>query len=251
MIDPTRLPPLRLMQYEHPCSYLPGRTARMQFAWSSQMPSAYYEVLLHHGFRRSGCMVYRPTCATCRECQSIRVLANEFRPNRSMRRCWSANQDLKVEFAEPRLSPTKIDLYRRYLESRHERDPAESPEDFLYQSPVPSGEITFSLHDRPICVAIVDHIPSGLSAVYTYFDPNESARGLGTFAVLWELDYCRRNGLPYLYLGYYVRECRKMNYKIRFEPYEIRQPSGVWSRHPTEQSEPDRSSPVQSEARLS
>jgi arginine-tRNA-protein transferase len=118
----------------------------------------------------------------------------------------------------------------RYLESRHERESSDGPEDFLYDSPVQSSEIMFYLRDRLVSVAIVDHVPSGLSAVYTYFDPDESARGLGIFAVLWELEYCRRHSLPYLYLGYYVHDCRKMNYKNRFAPHEILSPGGVWRR---------------------
>jgi arginine-tRNA-protein transferase len=204
----------------------------MQFGMSSHLLSAKYEWLLDHGFRRSGRMVYRPMCAGCHECQPIRVLASEFLPNRSMRRCWSANQDLAARVAEPALSSVKSQLYERYLESRHEREAADGPQDFLYDSPVRSSEITFYDRDRLVCVAIVDHVPSGLSAVYTYFDPDDTTRGLGTFAVLWELDYCRRHGLRHLYLGYYVRDCRKMNYKIRFAPHEILSPGGVWCRRP-------------------
>jgi leucyl-tRNA---protein transferase len=202
----------------------------MEYGFSLHVPPAWYEQLLNHGFRRSGRMVYRPICSNCRECQPIRVLAREFRPNRSMRRCWNANQDLKVRVAEPALTPAKSQLYERYLEARHERDPGDGPESFLYDSPVRSSEIAFHDKDRLVCIAIVDHVPSGLSAVYTYFDPEEAARGLGTFAVLWELDHCRRHDLPYLYLGYYVRDCRKMNYKTRFWPHEILSQSGAWVR---------------------
>src|SRR5262245_2481686 len=174
---------LRLASYSHPCSYLPGRIASMEYGFSMYVPPAWYERLLNHGFRRSGRMVYRPICAACRECQPIRVLAREFQPNRSMRRCWKANKDLEVRIAEPALTTAKSLLYERYLESRHEREPGDGPENFLYDSPVQSSEILFHHESRLVCVAIVDHVPSGLSAVYTYFDPDETARGLGTFAV--------------------------------------------------------------------
>jgi arginine-tRNA-protein transferase len=147
-----------------------------------------------------------------------------------MRRCWAANQDLTVQIGEPKLSAEKTQLYERYLESRHEREPGDGPGDFLYDSPVESSEIAFAARGRIICIAIVDHVPSGLSAVYTFFDPTEDARSLGTFAVLWELDYCRRHDFPYLYLGYYVRDCRKMNYKTRFVPHEILSADGAWCR---------------------
>lgn len=231
MIASGQLPILQLRRYEHPCSYLPGREARMEFAFSVRLPATKYEQLLEQGFRRSGRMVYRPVCAGCRECQPIRVLASEFRPDRSMRRCWRANQDLEVRIGRPEFSVEKAELYRHYLEARHEREPGDGPEGFLYDSPVESREIEFRLGDRLVCVAIVDLIPAGLSAVYTYFGPDFAARGLGTFAVLWEIDFCRQRGWPYCYLGYYVRDCQKMNYKTRFVPHEIRDGDSVWRRH--------------------
>ena len=230
MKAPVQLPILRLSHYEHPCSYLPGREARMEFAFSVRLPAANYQRLLEQGFRRSGRMVYRPVCIGCRECQPIRVLAREFRPDRSMRRCWRANQDLDARIGPPQFSVAKSELYGRYLEARHEREPGDGPESFLYDSPVESREIEFRLGDQLVCVAIVDQVPSGLSAVYTYFDPHFAARSLGTFAVLWELEYCRRQGWPYYYLGYYVRDCRKMNYKTRFMPNELLSPDGTWRR---------------------
>ena len=112
----------------------------------------------------------------------------------------------------------------------HEREPGDGPESFLYDSRTESREIEFRLGDQLVCVAIVDRVPSGMSAVYTYFDPDLAGRGLGTFAVLWELEYCRRQGWPLCYLGYFVRDCRKMNYKTRFKPNELLSPDGVWRR---------------------
>jgi len=130
----------------------------------------------------------------------------------------------------PRLTSEKTELYRGYQTARHDKDDPSGPQDFLYASPVESLEIEFRLGDELVAVAIVDVVPAGLSAVYTYFSAEHSARGLGTLAVLWEIDYCRRIGKPLLYLGYYVRECRKMNYKNRFVPHEILGPDGVWHR---------------------
>jgi arginine-tRNA-protein transferase len=230
MNAPVEFRILALANYEHPCSYLPGRTACMEFGMPWRLSPAKYETLLERGFRRSGSMVYRPVCRSCRECQALRVLTAEFRPDRSMRRCWKTNQDLEVRIGKPEYTPQKGQLYRRYLEMRHEREAPEGPQEFLYDSPVSSSEICFYRRNQLISVAIVDQVPSGLSAVYTYFDPDHSARGLGTFAVLWELDYCRRQALPHLYLGYYVRDCRKMNYKNRFQPFEILSPTGAWCR---------------------
>jgi arginine-tRNA-protein transferase len=216
--------------WPHACSYLPDREANTEFAFVRRITPAAYERFLNAGFRRSGQMIYRPACGGCRECQPIRVLVDEFQPDRSMKRCWRANQDLTALVVHPRLTPEKTDLYCRYQTARHEKDDPSGPEDFLYSSPVESCEIEFRLGDELVAVAIADVVPSGLSAVYTYFAPELSARGLGTFAVLWEIDYCRRLSKRNLYLGYYVRECRKMNYKSRFVPREILGPDGAWRR---------------------
>jgi arginine-tRNA-protein transferase len=194
------------------------------------MTGELYEQYLNAGFRRSGQIVYRPACENCRECQPLRVPVSEFQPDRSMRRCWRANQDLVTHIGLPRLTPAKLDLYRRYLITRHDEEDPSGPEDFLYLSAVESLEVEFRLGEELVAVAIVDVVPSGLSAVYTYFAPEHASRGLGAFAVLWEIDYCRRQGKPYVYLGYYVRDCRKMNYKTRFAPHEILAPDGVWQR---------------------
>ena len=222
------LPVLMLGSYPHPCSYFDGREAQTEFTISRRLPAATFERLLELGFRRSGRMVYRPTCNGCHDCQSIRVLVPDFRPDRSMRRTWRDNRDLTVRVGRPKLSDEKCELYERYLTTRHEREPGGGLEEFLYESPVESREIEFRLGDKLVSVAIADLLPRGLSAVYCYFDPDLPSRGLGTFAVLWEIDYCRRRGWPYCYLGYYVRDCRKMNYKNRFVPHEILGEDGVW-----------------------
>lgn len=227
-----KLPVLTMPGWPHPCSYLPGREANTEFALVRRIAPEGYERFLNAGFRRSGRMIYRPSCGSCRECQPIRVVVEEFQPDRAMRRCWRANQDLAVRVVRPRLTPEKTDLYRRYLAARHDKDDPSGPEDFLYSSPVESREIEFRLGDKLLAVAIVDVVPSGMSAVYTYFDPQHPARGLGTFAVLWAINYCHLHSKRYLYLGYYVRDCRKMNYKNRFTPCEILGPDGVWNRWP-------------------
>jgi arginine-tRNA-protein transferase len=225
------LPVLMLGHYPHPCSYFDDREAQTEFTIARQLSAANLERLLEMGFRRSGRMVYRPNCASCHDCQSIRVLVQEFEPDRSMRRTWRANQDLAVHVGRPRLTDEKCELYERYLAIRHEREPSGGLEEFLYESPVESREIEFRLAGKLVSVAIADVLPSGLSAVYCYFDPELATRGLGTHAILWEIDYCRRRNQLHLYLGYYIRDCRKMNYKNRFVPHEILSPAGSWARH--------------------
>jgi len=215
---------------EHACSYLPGQSASLEFTLSRRMTAGIYEGLLERGYRRSGRMFYRPVCTECRECQPVRVLTAEFRPDRSMRRAWQRNQDLIVTVRSPTPSREKLQLYGRYLAARHDKEDGDGLVDFLYRPPVPSREIEFRLADRLVCAAICDVVPSALSAVYTYFDPDLGPRGLGTFAVLWQIEHCRQLGKPFLYLGYFVRDCRKMNYKRRFRPHEMLSASGVWSR---------------------
>lgn len=230
MITDHQLKQILFTSEPHACSYLPGREARSQFTFAGRMPGELYERLLVRGFRRSGQMVYRPVCLGCQECQSIRVLAGEFQPDRSMRRAWRANQDLTIRVGRPGLTAEKRRLYHRYLELRHDRTEEGDIESFLYESPVETREIEFRLAGAIAAVAISDVVPSGLSAVYTYFDPDLTSRSLGTFAVLWQIEHCRRRGLPHCYLGYFVRDCRKMNYKNRFTPHEMLGADGEWRR---------------------
>ncbi len=230
-VNETKLLPITtLTEYSHPCSYLPGREARTEFVFAGRVRAAMYGRLLARGFRRSGHMIYRPNCAGCRECQPIRALTESFRPDRSMRRNWRTNQDLVARIAQPRLSAEKRDLYARYLSVRHDKESSEGLDDFLYATPVDSLEIEFRLNGTLVGVAIADVVPTGLSAVYTYFEPQLASRGLGTFAVLWQINFCRERRRPHLYLGYFVRDCRKMNYKNRFVPHEILGPDGQWHR---------------------
>ena len=200
----------------------------MEFGFTQRMTPSSYERFLNAGFRRSGQMIYRPSCKGCQECQPIRILAQQFRPDRSMRRCWRANQDLVSQMGPPLLSTEKTELYQRYISTRHDKEDPAGPEDFLYLTPVESREVEFRLDGELVSVAIVDTVPSGLSAVYTFFAPEQATRGLGTYAVLWEIEYCRQHDLPYVYLGYYIRDSRKMNYKTRFQQYQIRQHGGEW-----------------------
>jgi arginine-tRNA-protein transferase len=219
--------------WEHPCSYLPGLSARHQAFIASRLAPGIYHSLMDLNFRRSGSVFYRPACGRCRECRAIRVPVDEFQPSRAQRRCWRRNQDMYVELGEPAPTHEKHQLYRRYLAMRHDRQMggawAEFCE-FLYDSPVQTIEVTFRLAERLVAVGIVDAEPDALSTVYCYFDPDEPQRSLGVYNVLWTIEHCRRQHVPYLYLGYYVRDCAKMNYKAGFRPCELLGPDGQWRR---------------------
>lgn len=216
-----------------PCPYLDGRLARHVTLVPAPIVPGVYHSLMDLNFRRLGPVFYRPRCEGCEECRMIRVPVAAFRPSRSQRRCRARNEDLTVEMGRPAPSEEKRRLYERYLDSRHDgRMDASSAEFrlFLYTSPLRTEEILYRASGRLIGVGIADVEPLAMSAVYCYFEPDESARSIGVFNVLWMIEECRRRGLPYLYLGYYVRDCRKMSYKATYRPCEILGPDGRWVR---------------------
>jgi arginyl-tRNA--protein-N-Asp/Glu arginylyltransferase len=215
---------LRYVSPEKPCPYLPDKNARSEAYGVEQLDTAVYERLLTRGFRRSGRVVYRPRCRACRECRQMRVPVDSFQPTRSMRRVARRNADVIVEEGRPAPTQAKFALYCRYLDAQHDDSMARSYEtfcEFLYDSPMQTTEFRYRLGEHLLGVSIADRLPSGLSSVYMYFDPDFADRSLGTFSVLWEIDYCRRAGLPYYYLGFYIAGSPTMSYKSRFRPNEI------------------------------
>lgn len=200
-----------------------------------QIPPETYHAFMDANFRRSGRVIYQPTCQGCRECQSLRVLVNKFDMSKSQRRCWRKNRDLSASVSPPEASEEKFDLYRRYLAGWHERDDADFAEfcDFLYQSPVDSLE--FEYRDpsaKLVAVGICDRSTKSLSSVYFYFDPSESNRSLGTFGALTEIQWAVKNNIAHYYLGYWVRGCRSMGYKASFYPHQILGTDGIWRGEP-------------------
>lgn len=218
---------------EHACSYLAGRKSRELAFRIDGLEPGLYTALMDLNFRRSGRIAYRPECHGCRECRAIRVPVPQFRPDRGQRRCWRRNRDLEIEVGPPALNEEKHELYRKYLRLRHDRQMSDSYadlEEFLYDSPVHTREVVYRRSGRLIAVGILDVEPQALSTVYCYFDPDCSAASPGTFNILWTLDYARREGLPLVYLGYYVHACPKMNYKLNFRPCELLNLHGAWDR---------------------
>jgi arginyl-tRNA--protein-N-Asp/Glu arginylyltransferase len=218
--------PLRLyLSAEHACGYLPPRAARSAFVDPDfPLDPAHYESLLSQGFRRSGEHAYRPHCHACTRCIPVRVPVADFRPDRSQRRCRAANADLELRI-EKRLDEEHFQLYSRYLAARHASggmDPADRTafHVFLECRWLDVRYWCLRRRGRLLAVAVVDHLPQSLSAVYTFFEPAESRRGLGTLAVLLQIEAAKAAALPYLYLGYWVPESKKMQYKARFRPLE-------------------------------
>jgi arginine-tRNA-protein transferase len=210
---------------------LPGRPARSQGFSTDALDGATYRMLLDRGFRRSGRVIYRPSCRGCRECRQLRVPTATFAASRSQRRVLGRNRDLRVSIEPCRATGEKWELYVRYLNNRHDEAMPRTTEsfvDFLYNPCVESLDVCYRLDGRLIGVSVIDPVPGGWSSVYMYFDPAESRRSLGTYSVLWEIDHCREAGLGYYYLGFYVAGSRTMAYKARFAPYELLREDGTW-----------------------
>lgn len=211
----------------YPCSYLADRQARSQVAApGGRVDTAVYSELVRLGFRRSGHHVYRPRCDTCRACTPVRLRVDEFRPKRSQRRCDARNADLQFRLKPLEFDETHYQLYRRYQQARHpgagmDQDDRDQYAGFLLQSSVDSALMEFSLDGKPVMVALIDRLLDGLSAVYTFYDPALEARSLGVYGVLSEIALTRELGLPYLYLGYWIAQCRKMSYKRAYQPLEV------------------------------
>lgn len=210
----------------HECSYLPGKDATTLFV-DPEFPkdAGIYTLLSRSGFRRSGEHVYRPNCADCAACVPVRLPVARFRPRRSQRRTARDNRDIRVVARESEFCEEHFLLYSRYLGARHANGGMDNPtrkqyREFLLSSWASTVLYEFRLAGHLLAVAVADHLADGLSAVYTFFDPEFSNRGIGTYSILWQIDETRRLGLEWLYLGYWIAESPKMLYKQEFQPQE-------------------------------
>jgi arginyl-tRNA--protein-N-Asp/Glu arginylyltransferase len=212
---------------EHPCSYLPTEQATTLFLDPSQpMDVAVYAKLSDVGFRRSGDHLYRPHCQNCSACIPARLPAALFSPNRQQRRIIKRNTDLTVTAARPTFSEEYYALYARYIEHHHADGDMYPPNreqfsTFLVRDLEFSYFYEFRLNGQLLAIAVTDLLPSGLSAVYTFYDPDHERRSLGRYAILWQIAETARLGLHCVYLGYWIKNCRKMNYKTQYRPIEL------------------------------
>lgn len=231
-----------------PCPYLPGRSERKVFTeLSGENASELNDALGRIGFRRSQNVAYRPSCAGCTACVSVRVVTQEFEPNATQRKLLRRNEDLVVTACKPWSTDEQFELLRRYLKARHpgggmtEMDEMDFA-DMVEQTPVESYVIEYrepsetGTPGRLVGACLTDRQSDGLSMIYSFFDPHHPTRpGLGNFIIMDHILRARRTGLPYVYLGYWVEGSKRMQYKIRYRPLERLGKNG-WTRFdPTEQ----------------
>ena len=224
----------------HPCSYLPARNSTIVFVDPQQaLDAGSYADFVRQGFRRSGELVYRPYCQGCTACIPVRIPVQRFRPSRGQKRVWKRNADVRVDIRPAGFSSEHFSLYRRYQAGRHPGSTMDDPDPEKYMGFLRSAHIETEFCELRLAgpavdagaapghqvgdllgVAVTDVLPDGLSAVYTFYDPEARARALGVYAILWQIAEARRRGLPWLYLGYWIAQSPKMAYKTNFQPLE-------------------------------
>ena len=211
----------------HPCSYLENKEAVTVFLDpNADISMTHYTHLARLGFRRSGEHIYRPQCEDCNLCIPVRIPVDEFKPNRSQLRSQKRNQDLTIKIRDAKFDYAHFELYQRYMKARHPGGGMDSDDPENYQNVIQSEWsdtrlFEFSLKDKLMAVAVVDIFTDGISAVYTFFEPEQSQRSLGVFSILSEIQYAQETGMKWLYLGYWNPESPKMSYKDQYNPIQI------------------------------
>lgn len=219
---------IRLLLTEpHECSYLEGQKATTAFVDQAvKVDTALYGRMATMGFRRSGTYLYTPMCNNCDACVPARLPVDLFRRNRSQKRCWTRNAEVQINQCDSIDINEHYAIYERYIVERHQQGDMYPPtqeqfEQFLCHPWECTNFLEFRVHDTLIGCAVIDVLPDAISAVYTYFDPDESTRSLGTLAVLFQIALAQQLGMSYVYLGYWIENCQKMSYKTNYRPLEL------------------------------
>ncbi|RRJ84793.1 arginyltransferase [Aestuariirhabdus litorea] len=211
----------------HNCSYLDAQQATTLFLDPEvELDNALYSQLSNFGFRRSGKHLYRPHCGECNACIPIRIPASRAVPSSSQRRILNRNRHLTCIQKPARYEEEHFQLYERYINSRHGDGDMAPPTPSQYESFLTSSwEFChlYEFHDGDdlVAVSVTDRLEDGLSAIYTFFCPDRTKDSLGSYCILKQLEFCRQLNLPYLYLGYWIKQCKKMSYKSKYRPLEL------------------------------
>lgn len=211
----------------HPCSYKSGQAASTIFVDPDLVIDKYLNTKLSDlGYRRSGAHLYRPDCAACSACISCRIPVLDFQSRRRHRKTWNSNSDLSVEICNELAGDEEFALYQRYIDSRHDDGDmypasAEQFEAFIKTKTVDTRFLKFYQDGCLVAVSVTDVLEHGLSAVYTFFEPSMYKRSLGSYAILYQIELAKEMQLDYLFLGYWVKGCQKMEYKSSYRPLQL------------------------------
>lgn len=224
----TDLSKLKLFAtHPHACSYLDEHESTTIFVDpAAEIDASLYTQLSEFGFRRSGDHLYRPKCRSCQACIPIRIPINSFTPSRNHRRCLNKNKDLWVQDVSNIDNDECYTLYEKYIATRHsdgDMFPASRKQytEFLSSEWGTTHYLQFRKGNELIAVAVTDVLENAVSAIYTFFDPEEEKRSLGRYCILQQLAWAEELGLDYLYLGYWIKKCQKMAYKIDYRPFQL------------------------------
>ena len=207
------------------CGYLSNKLAQSLIATPQHLVDGpQYSALIQQGFRRSGKFLYRPHCENCNACIPVRLPVDDFQSSRSQKRAYKNHQALNVSVSPLSFDEAHFELYKAYQLARHEgnekEETVEQYRNFLVQSNVNSLSISFTLNGVLKIVSVVDIVEDGVSAVYTFYNCTDTKASYGTYSIMWLIDWCKHLKLPYLYLGYWIKNSQKMAYKENFIPQE-------------------------------
>ena len=222
---------------KYSCGYINNQEAQSMVATPYKKVDAdTYSDLIQKGFRRSGQYVYKPQCNECSACIPIRICAKEFKRSQSQKRTLKKHSYVTAKILPLKFEEEHYSLYVHYQKNRHRLSSETNNDiadynDFLIKSNVDTKIIEFRSEEKLLMVTIVDQLKDGISAVYTFYDCNDSKLSFGTYSILWLLNFCKNKNLNYVYLGYWINDSKKMKYKINFKPYEL-MINGAWQESP-------------------
>jgi len=216
-----------MLDYE--CAYLPNKNVRMYYKYIEEATKSYNTALINRGWRRFGCYYFHPICNGCNECKSVRIDINKFKQTKSQRKSIKRNSDTEIIVQKPSITQAHINLYNKYHAFKHKKDgwshrnisPREYKENFVEGAHDFGKEVLFIKDGKLIGVDLIDILDDGISSIYFYYDPDYPRLSLGTFSLLYQIELAKVLDLPWIYLGYWVKECKAFTYKLNFKPLEI------------------------------